>query len=217
MQFNPSEAEVADVLIAAGREVGAKGLTWGAAGNISGRLPDGGFLISASGAVLGDLACERLVRCDPDGTPRPGSPRSSVETGLHAAVYHARADVRAILHASPFYATLVASACIPIEPFVTTDTTFYVREVRRVPFCVPGSDELARAVAGHAAGCDALLLDNHGAVTLGATPAAAVTRMEALELLCRLLTYGALGVPLRPLQFDQARAMLIAMGRHGGV
>jgi len=204
------DGTMAAALVSAGRRVIERNLTWGTSGNISARLSDSAFLISASGVALDALGQDGLVRCDQDGDGATGAHtrQPSVETGLHRAVYQARPDIGAILHASPFYATLAASSALSIDPHVMTDTAYYVREVRRVPFYSPSSDELARAAAAHVDGCHVLLLDNHGALTLGATPMEAVTRMEALEMLCRMLVYGSLGVPLRPLRQEDVTSLL---------
>ena len=47
-----------------------------------------------------------------------------------------------------------------------------------------------------------------GAVTLGARPLDAVRRLECLEMLCRMVAYGALGLPLRSLESEQIDEML---------
>ena len=201
-------------LVAAGRAVIEKRLTWGTAGNISARLSGSEFLISASGYPLDRLGEESLVRCRLDGAESGHGPRPSVETGMHSAVYAARPDVGAVLHASPFYATLVAASALELDANLTSDTAYYLRVVRRVPFHPPGSAALARAAAEHARGCDVLLLDNHGALTLGASPDEALTRLEALELLCRMLVYGSLGVPLRSLAPGQVEALLAQLAGH---
>ena len=204
----------ASALVAAGRAVIEKRLTWGTAGNISARLSAGEFLISASGYPLDRLGEESLARCRLDDAEPGRGPRPSVETGMHRAVYAARPDVGAVLHASPFYATLVAASALELDANLTSDTAYYLREVRRVPFHSPGSAALASAAAEQARGCDVLLLDNHGALTLGATPDEALTRLEALELLCRMLVYGSLGVPLRPLAPGQVEALLAQLAGH---
>lgn len=204
-----------DAIVAAGRRVIEKDLTWGTSGNISARVSDTEFLVSASGKTLDSLGRDSLVRCWLDGSfdAAPGA-RPSVETGMHRELYRVRPDAGAVLHASPFYTTLVASSSIDIDPNLMSDTAYYVREVRRAPFKSPGSEELARAAAERAGECNVLLLDNHGALTIGKTPAEAVTRMEALELLCRMLVYGAIGVPLKPLAQEDVDAMLRKLSGH---
>ena len=120
-------------LIAAGRRVGAKQLTWGTAGNISARVP-GGFVISASGARLDELTPDLLLTCPLEGDLPAGG---SVEAGMHRAVYRARPDVNAVLHCSAFYTTLVACSAIELEPAASTDTLYYLRRLARLPFLRP--------------------------------------------------------------------------------
>jgi L-fuculose-phosphate aldolase len=209
--------ETVEALAAAGREAGRKGLTWGASGNISFRVSTSEFLISASGVPLDRLDSRAAIRCTLDGVVLEGSSRPSVETRMHAEVYRARPEVGSVLHASPFYTTVVAASSLEVDPNLTTDSAYFLRDVRRVPFRSPGSRELAEAAAMVARHCDALLLDNHGALTLGSTPAEAVIRMEALEILCHMLVYASLGIPLRPLSAEQVDAFVESLSDQGTV
>jgi 3-dehydro-4-phosphotetronate decarboxylase len=200
--------DAVSALVAAGRRVGAKGLTWGTAGNLSVRLSGERFAISASGARLDELAPERIVICEGE---RFEGARPSVETGLHRAIYRARPDVGAILHASPFHATLVACSDLELDCSASTDTLYYVRRVARVPFLVPGSPELAEATARAAADHDVILLANHGSVVCAPDLDAAVNVTEALELLCRMLVARAQGFPLAPIPEDERAGALRRM------
>lgn len=202
------ERDALDALRAAGRRVIARGLTWGTSGNISARLGAERFAISASGAALDELDEERVATCVIAGDEWLGARGPSVETGMHRSIYAARPDVGAIVHASPPHATLVACSALAVDARVMSDTVHYVRRVARVPFHNPGSPELAEAATAAAADCDVLLLDNHGCLCLGATPGEAVTRLEALELLCWMLVAERLGFPLRPLTEAQAAGFL---------
>ncbi len=194
--MNPSE------LIDAGAAVVAKQLTWGTSGNISVRVDRHRFLISASGVRLGELTLEGIASCSIDEDHWEGPRRPSVETGMHRAVYAARPDVDVVLHCSPFFTTLVASSAIPVDPYVTTDSVYYVGEVGRVGFELPGTADLAAAVAAAIPPVDVLLLENHGCVCVAATLDEAINRAEAVEVLCRMLVAEAQGFPLRRLGLD---------------
>jgi ribulose-5-phosphate 4-epimerase/fuculose-1-phosphate aldolase len=185
----------AAALIAAGRRVGAKQLTWGTAGNVSARV-DGGFIITASGARLDELTPEAFLTCPLDGDLPPGC---SVESGMHRGVYRTRPDVNAVLHCSAFHTTLVACSAIELETAASTDTQYYLQRLARLPFLPPGSLELASAVAEAAAAHDVMLLANHGSVAIAADVDAAVNVTEALELMCRMLVARAQGFPLLPI------------------
>jgi L-fuculose-phosphate aldolase len=183
-------------LIAAGRRVGAKQLTWGTAGNISARVP-GGFVISASGARLDELTPAQMLECPLDGGLPAGC---SVESGMHRGVYLARPDVNAVLHCSAFHTTLVACSAIELEPAASTDTQFYLQRLARLPYLQPGSPELAAAVSEAAADHDVMLLANHGSVVIAQDIDAAVNVTEALELMCRMLVARTQGFPLLPIR-----------------
>jgi ribulose-5-phosphate 4-epimerase/fuculose-1-phosphate aldolase len=189
----------AAALIAAGRRVGAARLTWGTAGNLSTRLEDGHFAISGSGCRLDELEPDTIVRCELAGTGWEGGCRPSVETGMHREIYRRRPDVGAVLHASAFHTTLVACSELELDPGASTDTLYYLRRIARVPYLVPGSTELAEAVAAAIGEHDAVLLSNHGSVVAARDLAAAVNVTEALELLCRMLVARAQGFPLAPI------------------
>ena len=185
-------------LITAGRRVGARRLTWGTAGNISVRLDGSRFAISGSGCCLDELTPQTVVVCD--GAGWEGDCRPSVETGMHRAIYAARPDVGAVLHASAFHTTLVACSDVELEPAASTDTLYYLRRVARLPFLVPGSQELATAVGRAAAeGHDVLLLSNHGSVACAPDLPTVVNVTEALELMCRMLVARSHGFPLLPI------------------
>lgn len=205
------EVEKAQILREAAHEVVRKDLTWGTSGNISCRLSDSEFLISASGEALGELELQDFVRCrctDQPHTIDLKGARPSVEIGMHSAVYRSRPDVEVVLHASPFFTTLVASSSLEPDPNLTTDTAYYLRQIRRVRFQPPGSTQLAHEAAGAAAGCNALILANHGALTVGQSAQEAVSRMEILEILCRMTVYGGLGIPLQALSEEQVARMM---------
>jgi L-fuculose-phosphate aldolase len=202
---------VSAALIAAGRRVGAKQLTWGTAGNVSMRLPDGRFAISGSGHRLDELTPDSIVTCDVETDGWEGACRPSVETAMHRAIYAARPDVGAILHSSAFHTTLVACSAIELDTAASTDTLHYLRRIARVPFLVPGSPELASAVAEAAAEHDVLVLGNHGSVVVAESLEAAVNVAEALELLCRMLVARTQGFPLLPIAEEERAGALRRM------
>ena len=94
---------------------------------------------------------------------------------------------------------MLACADGEVDPSVTTDSVYYVRSVARVGFHLPGTDELAVAVADAARDADCILLAQHGCVVVGGDADQAVNRAEALEALCRMLVAEAQGFALNRL------------------
>ena len=88
------------------------GLVSSHGGNMSVRLPDGGLLVTRTGAMLGRLGEGDLVTVAADGSSR-GEP--SMDTALHRAVYEA-ARAQAVLHAHPRHAIALSLAMGVIEP-----------------------------------------------------------------------------------------------------
>lgn len=83
----------------------------GTAGNLSAKLSDGSFWITASGKSKGKLQLEDFLRIAPDGTvleaPRPDS-RPSAETSIHQAIYTLFPEARACYHVHSVEANLAS-------------------------------------------------------------------------------------------------------------
>lgn len=83
----------------------------GTAGNLSARLSDGSFWITASGRNKGQLSIGDFIRIAPDGTvleqPSPNV-RPSAETSIHQAIYSLFPDAKACYHVHSIEANLVS-------------------------------------------------------------------------------------------------------------
>ena len=97
---------------AAGRMLWEAGLVSSHGGNISVRLPDGGLLVTRTGAMLGRLGDGDLVTVTAHGSSR-GEP--SMDTALHRAVYEV-SGAQAVLHAHPRHAIALSLAMDVVEP-----------------------------------------------------------------------------------------------------
>lgn len=193
----------------AGRTMLEQHLTWGNAGNVSARLDDEHFLITASGTRLGELRDDDFVVCAFDGKPRDTDRRPSKEVPMHRAVYEARPDIQAVLHGAPFYSTLIACTDIDIPSRLFVESMYYLERVARVPYGHPGSDALGDAVTGPARDANVLLLEHHGVLVFDVTIDEALQAMQVLELTCRMLvTAQASGIALRTLPETTAQVFL---------
>ena len=72
-----------------------------------------------------------------------------------------------------------------------------------MPYGAPGTPELGERVKPYARDHDALLLANHGAVTVGTTMLSACHRMESLEQGARILLVARLLGGARPLSAEE--------------
>ncbi len=196
-------------LAGASRRVHAVGWVAGHVGNLSIRLGEGRFLCTPTSVSKGDVTPEMLLVVDASGRVLQGTRRVFSEWALHAAAYAARPDVGAVLHAHPPTATGFAAAGITLEaPFLAEPVVSLGARVLLVPWHPPGDPAEATALAEALLEADAVLLAQHGALTVGADVEACVLRMELLEHLCRVARVAReLGGP-RPLPADHVAALL---------
>ncbi|MGB9915161.1 MAG: class II aldolase/adducin family protein [Candidatus Bathyarchaeales archaeon] len=175
-------AELSERIVKAGKELYARGLVKGTSGNISVRIPSiNTFLIKPSGACMGNLKPEDLVLVDLQGNKIRGELNVSMETPIHAAIYRARKDVQAVVHTHPPTATAFGIAKNEILPLQIELFMLLPNGVPIIPFKAPGSRALAEAVQKKIADYDAVILENHGIITVGTTVEAACNLNEMVE------------------------------------
>jgi len=172
-----------------GASLFSRGLTFGSTGNISVRVPDGGWLMTPTNASLGELDPARLSLLDADGHLVAGD-RPTKEAFLHTVMYDKRADANAVVHLHSTHS--VAVSCldgIDHHDCLPPLTAYYVMRVGRlplVPYFPPGDADLAHAVGTLAGTHHAVLLSNHGPVVAGTSLDNAMYATEELEETARL-------------------------------
>ncbi len=202
-------------LQAIGRAAFARGMVWGTSGNISGKLPDGSLLMSKAGTDLADLAADDFVVALP-GFDDDVPPDATSEIRMHRVAHAAGDDVRCVLHLSPTWVTLAATTDIAVPTTTTAEAHLMLADLTRVPWACPGTADLGHAVAkGLESGTRALILEGHGALTLGRTPREALLRMETLEFVAHLAILAhQSGLPLIALHPTQRAQISRRYGNH---
>jgi L-fuculose-phosphate aldolase len=200
-------AERAEVA-AACRALAAAGLLIGTAGNVSVRVGDL-IAVTATGTVLAEVTAEEITVVDPDGTVVSGRLAPTSELGLHLGVYR-EFPVGAIVHTHAPRSIAVGLVCDEL-PVIHYQQLPLGGATPVVPFFPFGTAELAAAVRDSLVGRQAVLLANHGAVSIGATLREAVENTELLEWACGIhLDAHAIGTPraLSAAQQDAVRAVI---------
>lgn len=173
------------------RQLAERGLNAGSDGNVSVRLGRDRVLVTPSGGLKSELAATHMVEVDLAGRRRKGRRKPTSELDLHLRILQRRSDVGAVVHAHPPAATSFAVAGEGFTSlFVLPELIFLVGSVPLVPYATPGTPAVGDGVEPYLEGHNALLLANHGAVTMGRTLDEAWIRMETLEHGARIL-FGA--------------------------
>ncbi len=183
------EDQIRTELVAYARLAYDRLLVRGSGGNFSARLDERRMVITASGVSLGNATLENLTEVDVTSYAHESGRevRPSKEHRYHADIFRLRPDVGAVLHVHPPYATAFAVRKRDIP--MVTDAAFKQRPIPRVPFAASGSEVLqanvVRALQDNPV-CAALLLEEHGIVTLGATIVTAFYLADLLEELAQI-------------------------------
>lgn len=189
------------------RQLAARGLIAGRDGNLSVRLGAERVLVTPSGYIKALVTAADIVEVDLAGKPRTRSSRKPTsELDLHLRILRSRPDVQAIVHAHPPAATGFAVAGEEIPGNLLPELIFVVGRVPLVPFGMPGTPELGDRVVPYLEGKrhNALLLANHGAVTMGSTLDEAWIRMETLEHAARIIWFArSIGEPQALAQLEK--------------
>ena len=165
-------------------------LGWVAAndGNVSVKLPDGKFLATPTGMSKIFIMPEKLVHIDQDVQILDASDglKPSSEIKMHLRCYKEREDVGAVLHAHPPVATGYAVANKPLDEYSMIETVIALGSIPVTPYGTPSTYEVPDRIAPYLGEHDALLLQHHGALTVGADFITAYYRMETLELFAKI-------------------------------
>jgi L-fuculose-phosphate aldolase len=205
-----SEQELRQRIVEIGKLMHQKNFVAAGDGNISVRLDRERLLITPSGFSKGFLDPEQLIVVDLDGekiAPTFGKWRDlkpSSEIRIHLECYRQRADVRAVIHAHPPNAIACTLAGVSLAKCVLPEVVYDLGTIPTAPYATPASPEGANTVRELIKKYDALMLDRHGSVTVGADVWEAYMRLERVEHSAQvtLSAQQALGKPVQPLSDD---------------
>jgi L-fuculose-phosphate aldolase len=190
-----------------------RGLIAGPDGNVSVRITYDHILVTPRGFSKANVEEHDLVLVTLEGKRVGGRHEPSSEVDMHVAIYRAREDVNAVVHAHPPLATAFAVAGIGLPRNVLPELEVQMGEVPVVPYATPGTKAMSESLAPFLPNCDAFLLANHGATTLGCTLAEAHQRMESLEHSANILLTARLLGRVNALGDDDARVLAEARRR----
>jgi ribulose-5-phosphate 4-epimerase/fuculose-1-phosphate aldolase len=150
-----------------------------------------------------------------------GAHKPSIESGMHAAVYEARAEVNCVIHTHQVYASALALIDTPIPALYDEQVRWLGRSVEIIPYAPSGTGFLKKNISkmvknNH----NAYILKNHGALSLGHNPERAMHNVLLLEkcaltyilALCTEKKVNQIPLAIREIAFAKLRKDQMKMG-----
>ena len=183
-----NEFEIKKQMCEIGQRVYNRGMVAANDGNFSVKISKNEVLCTPTGVSKGFMTPSMICKVDMEGNvlQTDGIHKPSSEIKMHLRVYKCRPDVNAVVHAHPMYATAHAIAGIPLSKQIMPESTIFLGEVPIAPYGLPSTMEIPDAIEPFFATHDAVLLENHGALSWGVDLLGAYFKMEGLEFYAEL-------------------------------
>lgn len=189
-----TELDLRKSICEVGRRLYAKNLAMATDGNISVRLGPNRYLCTPSGVSKGYMAPNDLVVADAKGAKISGAGKVTSELYTHLAAYEERPDMNAVIHAHPPKAIAFTLAGISLAECILPEVVYSIGGVPTTEYATPATREGSEVIRGLIRQCDAVMLNRHGAVTVGVDVFDALFKMEKVEHAAEtLLTAHLLG------------------------
>jgi len=181
--YKAGEFELKNMICEIGKRVWIKGFVAANDGNISVKLNDKEVLTTPTGVSKGFMTPDMIIKIDRQGNMLSGNSkyRPTSETQMHLEIYNERPDVGSVLHSHPPYCTSFAVANIPLNKCVLPEAIIVIGAVPIAEYGLPSTNELPDAIKPLIKNSEAVLMQNHGALTVGPDLLTAYHRMETLE------------------------------------
>ena len=181
-------------VLEAAQQMERNGLVVGTSGNVSMRINahDGRELIAItpSGRYYDLLSVNDIVVVDCEGERIEGELAESIETMLHIEIYRARRKVNAVIHAHPPFCNVLAIAGTGIPPVLDDQVVYLGGEIKLSEYAVPGSEAMVKNVVSALGWRNAVIMANHGALTVGRDMREAWTNCKVLEQTAKVYVYA---------------------------
>ncbi|HBM79530.1 MAG: class II aldolase/adducin family protein [Clostridiales bacterium] len=182
------EDEVKKQICDIGKRIYSNGFVAANDGNITVKIGDDAIITTPTGVSKGFLTPEMLIKVNTKGEVISANSKykPSSELKMHLRVYKERSDVKSVVHAHPPYATSYAIAGIPLTKPIMPEAVISLGFVPIADYGTPSTEEIPDAISKFLPEYDAILLENHGALTYGKDLITAYYKMESMEFYAKL-------------------------------
>ena len=183
-----TEYEIRNQICEIGRRIYSNGFVAANDGNLSVKMNDNEIITTPTGVSKGYMTPDMLCKVKLNGEiiSVNGKYKPSSEIKMHLRVYEKRPDVGAVVHAHPPYATSFAIAGISLDQPIMAEAVVTLGSVPIAEYGTPSTEQVPDAIEKYLQCFDAMLLQNHGALTYGEDLMSAYFKMESLEFYAKL-------------------------------
>jgi len=172
-------------LVEIGKKIADKGLVVGPGGNTSARVGNIVYM-KACGICFEEAKVSDYVGIDlKTGKIVYGSKKPTCEIAMHLGCYLERKDITAVIHTHPPIATAVGMLGITLEPFTPDFVALVDSDVPTINYVCPSTKDLANEIKKVIKKHNAVLMCNHGLLTVGSNLVEAYYRTLLIEDACK--------------------------------
>ena len=168
-------------------------------GNVSVKLDADRVLVTPSGFHKGFIGEDDLIVTDLRGKKLRGAHKPSSEFLMHELAYAERPDVGAVVHAHPPITVGLALAGVTLAQCVLSETCLVLGSILTAPYTTPTTQEVPDTLRPYLRQSNAIVMDRHGALTVGRDLDEAYQRMEAMEHASKITHAARVIGPVSPL------------------
>jgi L-fuculose-phosphate aldolase len=186
----------------------------GPSGNLSVRLDENRVLATHTSVSKGRVKAADMVIVDRKGGLLTGTRRVTSELSMHLAVYDQREEVGAVIHSHPPIVTAFACAGRALDEMLCQEAVMTVGSVPLARYATTGTADVAASLRPYISHHEAILLENHGAVSYGKTLLDAFMTMETVEHLAHVALIAHQLGSARPLRIEQIAELQRARSKY---
>jgi len=203
--MNENEQKIREYICEIGYNLWLRGFVAANDGNISVKIAENVFLTTPTGVSKKNMTPQMLVKMNEKNEiiECPDRSRPSSEFKMHLSCYRCRPDIKAVVHAHPPTATGYAVAHVPLDDYAMSEAIMFLGSVPIAPYATPGTEGVGENAVPFLEFHDAVLLANHGALTVGTDLTQAYYRMETLEHYAKVSLTARLLGGARELEHEQ--------------
>jgi L-fuculose-phosphate aldolase len=138
-------------------------------GNLSARNKKNLIISTAANTCKGIITLRDIIKTDIEGKRTESRKQPSSELKLHLYIYKKRKEINAVIHTHPVFCSAFACSGLSLEKTVLPEIYLKLGRIPLAEYATPSTDEVPDSIAGLVMEHNAILLSNHGLVTMGKT------------------------------------------------